>query len=281
MPPEALLFQVMPELPEVETARRGIAPHIERQLVRDVLVREHRLRWPVPAELNATLSGQCLHRVERRAKYLVMQFDCGWLLLHLGMSGSLRIVDQGQAVGKHDHIDIVFQNGKILRYCDPRRFGSVHWQTAAPELHPLLVNLGPEPLENSFNASYLHAHSRNKAVAVKNFIMNSNVVVGVGNIYANEALYRAGVRPTRAAGRIALPRYERLVAEIKAVLREAIAEGGTTLRDFVGGDGQAGYFRVSLQAYGRGGEPCLKCSQPLKSIRLGQRATVYCAKCQT
>ena len=271
----------MPELPEVETTRRGIAPHIERQVIRAVLVRERRLRWPVPANLEATLSGQRLHRVERRAKYLVMQFDSGWLLLHLGMSGSLRIVDAGQAIGKHDHLDFVFKNGIILRFCDPRRFGSVHWQTAEPQLHPLLKNLEPEPLEDSFNATYLHARSSKKVVAVKSFIMNSSVVVGVGNIYANEALYRAGVRPTRAAGRIALPRYQRLVVEIKTVLREAIAEGGTTLRDFVGGDGQAGYFRVSLQAYGRGGEACLKCSQPLKSIRLGQRATVFCAKCQT
>ncbi len=271
----------MPELPEVETTRRGIAPHIEGQAVAAVYVRERRLRWPVPAGLEATLRGQCLHRVARRAKYLVMQFDSGWLLLHLGMSGSLRIVDPGQAIGKHDHIDFAFQNGKVLRFCDPRRFGSVHWQTASPELHPLLEKLGPEPLQDGFSAEYLYAQSRNKGVAVKSFIMNSHVVVGVGNIYANEALYRAGVRPTRAAGRIALPRYERLVAEIKAVLREAIAEGGTTLRDFVGGDGQAGYFRVALQAYGRAGEPCLTCSRPLDSIRLGQRATVFCAKCQT
>ena len=272
---------VMPELPEVETTRRGIAPHIECQTVSAVHVRERRLRWPVPAGLEATLGGQNLHRVERRGKYLVLQFDSGWLLLHLGMSGSLRIVDKGRPIGKHDHIDFVFQNGKILRFCDPRRFGSVHWQTDLPELHRLLKKLGPEPLDEGFSAAHLYAQSRNKVVAVKNFIMNSHIVVGVGNIYANEALYRAGVRPTRAAGRIALPRYERLVIEIKAVLSEAIAEGGTTLRDFVGGDGQAGYFRVSLQAYGRGGEPCLKCGQPLESIRLGQRATVFCAKCQT
>lgn len=271
----------MPELPEVETTRRGIAPHIEGQALRQFIVRERRLRWPVPAGLEAVLSGQCLHRVERRAKYLLMEFDNGWLLLHLGMSGSLRIVDREQTVLKHDHIDFVFQNGKILRFCDPRRFGSVHWQTAAPALHPLLINLGPEPLEDSFSAAYLYARSRNKVVAVKSFIMNSNIVVGVGNIYANEALYRAGIRPNRAAGRIALLRYESLVAEIKAVLQEAIAEGGTTLRDFVGGDGQAGYFRVALQAYGRGGEPCLKCAQPLKSARLGQRATVFCTICQT
>lgn len=271
----------MPELPEVETTRRGIAPHIEQQVVRAVTVRERRLRWPVPARLNATLSGQRLRCVQRRAKYLVMEFETGWLLLHLGMSGSLRIVDRRQAIGKHDHIDFIFQNGKILRFCDPRRFGSVHWQTAPPAEHPLLQHLGPEPLEEAFSAMHLHARSRKKVVSVKSFIMNSNVVVGVGNIYANEALFRAGVRPTRAAGRIALPRYERLVYEIKAVLREAIAEGGTTLRDFVGGDGQAGYFRVALQVYGRGGEPCLKCSRPLKSIRLGQRATFFCAKCQT
>ncbi|MGI9287657.1 MAG: bifunctional DNA-formamidopyrimidine glycosylase/DNA-(apurinic or apyrimidinic site) lyase [Pseudomonadales bacterium] len=271
----------MPELPEVETTRRGIAPHIERQLIRDVAVRERRLRWPVPARLNATLSGQMLHSVQRRAKYLLLEFDNGWLLLHLGMSGSLRIVDQGQTVGKHDHIDFVFENGKTLRYCDPRRFGSVHWHTPSPAQHPLLRNLGPEPLEDAFSPQHLYTRSRKKIVAVKSFIMNSAVVVGVGNIYANEALYRAGLRPTRAAGRIALPRYERLVHEIKAVLHEAIAEGGTTLRDFVGGDGQAGYFRVALQVYGRGGEPCLQCSTPLKSIRLGQRATVFCAKCQT
>ncbi len=271
----------MPELPEVEITCRSIAPHIEQHVVTAVQVRERRLRWPVPARLNATLRGQRLHSVRRRAKYLLLEFDAGWLLLHLGMSGSLRVVDQVQPIGKHDHIDIAFENRKILRLCDPRRFGSVHWQTSAPAEHPLLQNLGPEPLDAAFNGPHLYARSRKKVVAVKNFIMNSAIVVGVGNIYATEALYRAGLRPTRAAGRIALPRYERLVHEIKAVLQEAIAEGSTTLRDFVGGDGQAGYFRVALQAYGRGGEACLKCSAPLKSIRLGQRATVFCVKCQT
>jgi formamidopyrimidine-DNA glycosylase len=270
----------MPELPEVETTRKGIAPYVEGKKVASVTVRQKSLRWPVPASLAKELPGQKIRQLRRRAKYLLATTDRGTLLIHLGMSGSLRVVTDGEAPRKHDHVDIVMEGGDVLRFHDPRRFGCVMWLKEPVEAHPLLANLGPEPLSDAFNAAYLHATSRKRKAAVKTFIMDGRVVVGVGNIYANEALFAAGINPTRAAGSISLARYEKLVQEIKAVLARAIKVGGTTLRDFVGGDGKPGYFSQSLNVYGRGGEPCKRCGTVLTEIRLGQRSTVYCRQCQ-
>ncbi|HSG88373.1 MAG TPA: bifunctional DNA-formamidopyrimidine glycosylase/DNA-(apurinic or apyrimidinic site) lyase [Pseudomonadales bacterium] len=270
----------MPELPEVETTRMGLAPHLEGRAVRTVLVREARLRWPVPEDLSQSLTGARLERLERRAKYLLFRFDRGTLLAHLGMSGSLRLVAEGTPWMTHDHVEIAFADAPRLRLNDPRRFGSLHWIDAAPEEHFLLSQLGPEPLGAEFSGALLHARARGRRVPVKSFIMDAKVVVGVGNIYAAEALFRAGIRPSRAAGRVSLARFTALAEAIRAVLGEAVTMGGTTLRDFVGGDGKPGYFRQSLAVYGRGGEPCRRCGRPLDSAPLAQRATVWCATCQ-
>lgn len=270
----------MPELPEVETTRRGIEPHILNRKVANVTVRERQLRWPIPAKLPALMSGAMVCAVNRRAKYLLIETNAGTLMVHLGMSGSLRIVPVGQVALKHDHVDIGFANGNILRFRDPRKFGSMHWITGDTNRHPLLRDLGPEPLAADFTSDYLFALSRKRKAPVKAFIMDSHVVVGVGNIYANEALFRAGIRPTREAGKISAVRYALLVAAIKDILAEAIRVGGTTLRDFLGSDGEPGYFKQSLVVYGRKGLPCVACGSALKEIRLGQRSTVYCGKCQ-
>jgi formamidopyrimidine-DNA glycosylase len=271
----------MPELPEVETTGRGIAPWVEGVRVQSVVVRHAGLRWPIPAALAQRLQGQLVERVTRRGKYLLLQAGEGHVLVHLGMSGSLRIVEPGAEVKKHDHVDFVLDNGKVLRFHDPRRFGCILWLDGDPMLHPLLATLGPEPLSEAFNADGLFALSRKRTAPVKQFIMDSHVVVGVGNIYANEALFMAGILPTRKAGTISKARYAKLVATIKAVLANAIKSGGTTLRDFVGGDGKPGYFKQQLHVYGRGGEPCTQCGGLLTEIRQGQRTTVYCHKCQT
>ncbi len=270
----------MPELPEVETTRRGLEPHLQGAVVCDCVVREHRLRWPIAADLAQHLCGQRLKGIRRRAKYLLFEFETGCLMIHLGMSGSLRVINSVAPPGKHDHVDLGFDNGNTLRFRDPRRFGSIHWLDSDAEEHALLANLGPEPLSDQFTGEFLYARSRGRKVAVKPFIMNHHVVVGVGNIYATEALFRAGISPRRLASNISLNRYLLLVDAIKAVLQDAIAQGGTTLRDFVGGDGEAGYFSISLQAYGRVGLPCVRCSAALKGVRLGQRATAYCPRCQ-
>lgn len=269
----------MPELPEVETVRRGIEGLLCGQRILAVTVRDGRLRWPVDKQLPALVSGCTISAVSRRAKYLLIETDRGRLMVHLGMSGRLYFVEPGTAPQKHDHIDWQLSNRKILRFTDPRRFGSVHW-LGAQDSHSLLDNLGPEPLSTDFTPDYLFQRSRKRSAPIKSFIMDGRIVVGVGNIYANEALFRAGIRPTTAAGRVSRPRYEKLVAAIQAVLGEAIAQGGTTLRDFLGGDGKPGYFKQALSVYGRGGLPCPRCDAPLKEIRLGQRATVYCASCQ-
>jgi formamidopyrimidine-DNA glycosylase len=271
----------MPELPEVETTLRGISPHLIGQKVSAVHVRQPRLRWPVPDELAQILTGQTIDAVKRRAKYLLLHTDAGSLMIHLGMSGSLRIVESGLPPNKHDHVDICLEDELTLRFRDPRRFGSMLWLNPGPASHPLLDSLGPEPFSVIFNGEYLYRLTRKRRVAVKQLIMNSQVVVGVGNIYANEALFRAGIRPDRAAGRISHRRYEDLAACIRKVLNDAIEQGGTTLRDFSGGDGQPGYFRQSLHVYGRGNQTCTKCLGPLKEIRLGQRSTVFCSRCQT
>lgn len=269
----------MPELPEVETSRRGIAPWLEQQQVLKVTVRERRLRWPVPVDIDRELPGKFILSLRRRAKYLLFGTDAGTMLLHLGMSGSLRIIDPGEPPGKHDHVDIVLANGKALRFRDPRRFGSLLW-TRDPSSHPLLERLGPEPLADAFDGRYLWQRARGRRVAIKPFIMNSQVVVGVGNIYASEALHAAGVHPKRRADRISLPRMQALADAVKTVLLRAIEAGGTTLRDFYDGNGEPGYFHLELEVYGRDGEPCLVCDTPVSAVVLGQRATYYCKRCQ-
>lgn len=269
----------MPELPEVETTRRGVEPYCLNKTVVRLEVREPRLRWPVPPDLPSLLASQKIDSVERRAKYLLFHTAVGTLLVHLGMSGSLRVMSSSDLRQKHDHIDIHLEGGRCLRFNDPRRFGSFLWQEPG-EIHILLEHLGPEPLSTEFNAQYLFKRSRARKIPVKSLIMDGKVVVGVGNIYANEALFAAGIRPDRAAGRISLARYEKLVVEIKRVLTSAIEQGGTTLRDFVGGDGKPGYFAQQLFVYGREGQPCKVCGGSLRGLRLGQRATVFCIACQ-
>lgn len=269
----------MPELPEVETTRRGIAPYCEQQAIARVRVRNGSLRWPVPDDLAARLEGHTIRTVTRRAKYLLLNLDHGTALVHLGMSGSLRLVTDNTPERKHDHLELVLHSGVVLRYNDPRRFGCWLW-TDSPATHPLIASLGPEPLAPEFNGHLLFQLSRNRNTPVKTFIMNSRVVVGVGNIYANEALFKAGVHPQRKAARISLERYQRLADAIKKTLSAAITMGGTTLRDFVNSDGQPGYFAQSLLVYGKAGTPCPGCETALKEIRTSGRSTVYCARCQ-
>lgn len=270
----------MPELPEVETTRRGIKPYIEGRIIQETVVRQASLRWPVPTDLERLLKGQCIESVERRAKYLLLHTGKGVLIVHLGMSGSLRIVDRGQTIKKHDHIDWVFSDSTILRFNDPRRFGAVLWTSEAITEHALLKDLGPEPLLTDFNGDHLYRLSKKRSIAVKSFIMDSHIVVGVGNIYANEALFMAGIKPTRAAGLISLARYRTLADCIRTVLSSAIEQGGTTLRDFVNETGKQGYFKQQLQVYGRTGEPCRACLTPLTEIRIAGRSTVFCRWCQ-
>ena len=270
----------MPELPEVETTRRGIAPALEGSTIERVTVRDRRLRWPVTAGLEQMLRGQTVAALRRRAKYLLLETSAGTALIHLGMSGSMRIVVAGETPEKHDHFDIETSSGDIVRFNDPRRFGSFLWAGSEPETHPLLSALGPEPLSAEFTGKYLWESARKRKVAIKQHIMNGNVVVGVGNIYASEALFRAGINPKRAAGRVSLHRLERLAGEIKNVLNDAIRQGGTTLRDYRGGDGKPGYFRQKLQVYERTGKPCRVCGTPITRIVQGQRATYYCKDCQ-
>src|SRR5690554_955491 len=269
----------MPELPEVETTLRGITPHIINCQVTAVSVRQPRLRWPVPADLSRLLAGQTLMATARRGKYLLLTFANGTLLMHLGMSGSLRIVPLGTAPAAHDHVDIAF-TGNVLRYHDPRRFGSILWQAGKISEHALLAHLGPEPLSDEFTGAGLFARTRKRTQNIKQFLMDSKTVVGVGNIYANEALFMAGIKPIRKAGLLTRRQSDELVARVKSVLAQAIEQGGTTLRDFVGGDGKPGYFQQQLLVYGRAGKPCVRCQKPLKEIRLGQRSTVYCTACQ-
>jgi len=269
----------MPELPEVETSRRGIAPWVENQEVSEVVVRERRLRWPVPTDIDRQLPGQQIRAVRRRAKYLLFDTAIGSAMLHLGMSGSVRIIDAEEPAAKHDHVDIRFSSGKALRFRDPRRFGCLLW-TTNPAEHDLLRDLGPEPLSDAFDGDYLWSRSRGRRVTIKQFIMNANVVVGVGNIYASESLFLAGIHPKRAAGRISPARMSKLAETIKSILARAIEAGGTTLRDFYGGDGEPGYFAQQLDAYGREGLPCSTCKTPIRAVVLGQRSTFYCPRCQ-
>ena len=270
----------MPELPEVETTRRGIAPHVTGQAIIKVIVRNRALRWPVPGTLQRQLTGLTVHTVTRRAKYLLLHTANGVLMIHLGMSGSLRIAAADLAPQTHDHIDLCLGNGACLRFRDPRRFGSLHWITGDTAQHPLLNALGPEPLGSELTAEHLHQLAHGRKAPIKHFLMNNRVVVGVGNIYASESLFRAGVYPFRPAGRISLTRYHAIAQAIKAVLTAAIQHGGTTLRDFVSGEGKPGYFRNELAVYDRAGEPCITCRTPIKLAKRGQRATYYCPRCQ-
>ena len=271
----------MPELPEVETTCRAIAPHIVNQTVTAVVVRDRRLRWPVQEDLADQLQGKRLCAVARRAKYLLFDFANGTLIGHLGMSGSLSLVSAATPAGKHAHFDIVFNSTVVLRLTDPRRFGAMVWTENDPLAHRLLSRLGPEPLSSEFGGQLLYQRARRRVQAVKSFIMDNHTVVGVGNIYATEALFRARIKPDRACGNISLHRFNRLATALKSVLEEAIQAGGTTLKDFVGGDGKPGYFAVELAVYGRAGLPCVVCRSPIAKMVLAGRSTSYCPHCQS
>ncbi len=270
----------MPELPEVETVRRGIAAQLTGQTVKRVIVRQPRLRWPVPEALAMVWPGQAIEQVDRRAKYLLLRTKVGTAIFHLGMTGRLRILPADTPVGKHDHVDVHLTNGQCLRFNDSRRFGAVLWSAGPPEQHPLLQDLGPEPFDTVFSGSWLHQRAQGRRLAVKPFIMDAHTVVGVGNIYASESLFVAGIHPLRPAGQIKPLEYERLAAAIREVLDEAIGQGGTTLRDFVGSDGTPGYFRQQLCVYDRYRLACRRCGAPVDRCRLGQRSTYFCPHCQ-
>ncbi|MEW6446180.1 MAG: bifunctional DNA-formamidopyrimidine glycosylase/DNA-(apurinic or apyrimidinic site) lyase [Pseudomonadota bacterium] len=270
----------MPELPEVETTRRGIAPHLIGHRILEITIRERRLRWPIPAHLETLLSGQSVHAIGRRAKYILARLDQGTLIVHLGMSGSLRIVEPGAPLRKHDHIEFLLDSGLRLRLHDPRRFGALLWTTEAPETHPLLAGLGPEPLEEGFDGAHLWEAIHHRRQAIKTAIMDHHVVVGVGNIYANEALFLSGIDPRRACNRIGRERVHALAQHIRTVLSAAVEQGGTTLRDFLNPEGQPGYFQQTLNVYGRTGEPCRRCKTPIRHAVTGQRSTFFCPRCQ-
>lgn len=270
----------MPELPEVETTRRGIEPHVLGKTVRGVVVRDRRLRWPVPEALARELPGLRIDAVTRRAKYLLLRTSRGHVLVHLGMSGSLRVVPASSQPAPHDHVDLVFDDGVALRLRDPRRFGCVLWLTDDPARSKLLCALGPEPLSDAFDGAALYQRARTRAAPIKHVIMDAHVVVGVGNIYASEALFRARIRPRRQARGLKRDEIERLVTAIREVLAMAVEVGGTTLRDYVGVDGNPGYFRQKLFVYERPGEPCRVCAAPVRHFVQGQRSTYWCANCQ-
>jgi len=269
----------MPELPEVETTLRGIEPHMQDQRIARVLVRNPSLRWPVTEEVSKA-EGQRIVALRRRAKYLLIELQRGGLIIHLGMSGSLRVLSEAVTPGKHDHFDIELENGICLRFNDPRRFGAFLWVEGDVDTHELLRHLGPEPLSDDFTAEYLHQRSRGRTLAIKNFIMNGRIVVGVGNIYASEALFMAGIHPQRAAGRISMQRFAGLVDAIRDVLSRAIQQGGTTLRDFVNSDGAPGYFAQELLVYDRSGSDCFQCGTAIRQKVIGQRSSYYCPGCQ-
>ena len=267
---ELYYIHQMPELPEVETTLRGISPSLLGRTIGEIRVRNAALRWPVTAEVQLAC-GQRVNSLRRRAKYLLIVLESGGLMIHLGMSGSLRICDEDDEPRKHDHVDIVLDSGRCIRFNDPRRFGLFCWWKPPVEQHPLIRHLGPEPLQDSFSGAYLYQKSRGRRGAVKNFIMDGKVVVGVGNIYASESLFMAGVHPARAAGRI---------SAVRDVLQRAIRQGGTTLRDFAGSDGKPGYFAQELLVYGRDAKPCFQCGTPIRKKVIGQRSSFYCPRCQ-
>ncbi|NJC87581.1 MAG: bifunctional DNA-formamidopyrimidine glycosylase/DNA-(apurinic or apyrimidinic site) lyase [Desulfuromonas sp.] len=270
----------MPELPEVETTRRGLEPLIVGRTIAAVKVHNRSLRWPVPHGLGRILAGRTFLAVGRRSKYLLIDCGDGTLIVHLGMTGHLRVVPAAEPRKKHDHLEILLDDGRALRFNDSRRFGAILWTKDDPLAHPLLKDLGPEPFDTAFTADDLASRARGRIVAVKPFLMDAKTVVGVGNIYASEALFRAGIAPRRAAGKVSRAAFARLVKAVREVLAEAIAAGGTTIRDFANSDGEPGYFRISLRVYGRGGEACVTCSTPVKLVRLGQRSTYFCPRCQ-
>ncbi len=268
----------MPELPEVETTRLGLMPLVNKR-VEAVEIRFPRLRWPIPEHLEHSLSQQVLLGITRRAKYILCEFDAGVLLLHLGMSGRLSLLDENYPPEKHDHFDVRFTDNTVMRLHDPRRFGAVLWSDAG-ETHTLLQQLGPEPLSDDFSARYLHQALRKKTLAIKNAIMDGHIVVGVGNIYASESLFRARIHPETVANKVSMHQCKALVSEIKATLEDALKAGGSSLRDFFGADGNPGYFQQEYYVYGRTDEPCKVCEKPIMNIRLGQRSTFFCRACQ-
>jgi formamidopyrimidine-DNA glycosylase len=271
----------MPELPEVETTVRGLRPVVVDRQIEAVMIRERRLRWPVSRGLNRILGGQRVVSVSRRAKYILLNFSHGTVMIHLGMSGRLRVVPVDTPPVKHDHVDFVLDSGKVLRFHDPRRFGSVLWVAQDYSNSKLIKGLGPEPFDPALTGTILHQVSRGRKTSIKQFVMDGRIVVGVGNIYASEALFRAGIRPGRAAGRVTLSQYERLLDAIRQVLAEAIEAGGTTLRDYSRVTGEPGYFEQSLDVYDRAGRPCVNCATPIRRKVIGQRASYYCPRCQS
>ncbi|NQY26691.1 MAG: bifunctional DNA-formamidopyrimidine glycosylase/DNA-(apurinic or apyrimidinic site) lyase [Piscirickettsiaceae bacterium] len=272
----------MPELPEVETTRQGIRPHLEGSKISQVIIRNHSLRWPIDADLASILDGQTIHSIQRRAKYLLLHCDTGVLLIHLGMSGNLRILNtaDNDEVGKHAHVDIIVDNGHTLRYTDPRRFGAILWTSEPLSEYKLLKDLGPEPFTDAFNADYLWQQCQTRRCSIKTLVMNGKIVVGAGNIYANEALFLSGIHPSTRANTLTLQQCNQLVRMIKTVLKQAIEAGGTTLKDFRKSDGQPGYFAQQLNVYGREGDDCPKCGSIIQHYKEAQRATFFCSQCQ-
>ena len=270
----------MPELPEVETTRRGLLPHVVGRRIRDVVVRNANLRWPVPRDLKRRLAGEQVVAIRRRGKYLLFECHEGHLLVHLGMSGRLTLVPNDRPPRAHDHVDLCFEGDHVLRLTDPRRFGAMLWIAGAVERHALLRDLGLEPLDAGFSGAALARLARGRRVAVKQFLMNGRMVSGVGNIYASEALFRAGIHPLRPAGRIAAPRWDRLAQAVRDTLERALEAGGSTLRDYSSARGVPGFFQHEFTVYGREGEPCTQCATPIRALRQGQRSTFYCPKCQ-
>lgn len=271
----------MPELPEVEITCRGIRPHITGKTIEKVVVRQRQLRWPIPDNIDEALSNLVITEVKRRAKYLLLVTNKeSTVILHLGMSGSLRLVDAKQQPKKHDHVDLIFTDGTILRFNDTRRFGAILYTSEPISQHKLISQLGPEPLSDQFTGNHLYQLSKNKKSSIKAFIMDGHNVVGVGNIYASESLFMAGIMPTRQAGRVSLKRYQKLAQCIRVVLEQSINQGGTTLRDFVNEQGNPGYFQQSLSVYGRAEQNCVHCSSPIQQIKIAQRASYYCSQCQ-
>ena len=269
----------MPELPEVEVCRLGLTPHIEQQKITKVVIRQRQLRWPIPTEVD-NLTGQSIQSVSRRSKYLLIELNTGTLVIHLGMSGTIRVVDNSTPVVKHDHVDFVLASNKTLRFNDPRRFGAVLWLPNHVDEQGLFSKLGPEPLEEDFSVEYMIEKAKNRAVPIKTFLMNNQVVVGVGNIYANESLFQAGILPTRSSKDVTAQEWLQLVPIIKSVLAKAIEQGGTTLKDFTQTDGKPGYFSQELQVYGRKGLPCVVCGTELEEVRQANRSSVFCPECQ-
>jgi formamidopyrimidine-DNA glycosylase len=270
----------MPELPEVETTRRGLLPHMVGRRIGAMVVRNASLRWPVPADIPKRLRGETIRDIRRRAKYLLFDLGEGHLLVHLGMSGRLTLVPAGTPARKHDHVDIELDGGRMLRFTDPRRFGAVLWLESPAERHALLRDLGLEPLDRAFTGEALRALAKGRSVSIKQFLMNGRIVTGVGNIYASEALFHAGIAPGRSAGRVSAARFDRLAEAVRRTLARAIDAGGSTLRDFASAEGRPGYFQHRHAVYQREGKPCRVCKTPIRALRQGQRSTFYCPQCQ-